>query len=71
VKQQDRIEDAFRRGTPIDEAIQAAVLEALAQHKRAGHPIAEWRNGKVIWIAPENIDLDALGKKKRASRKRA
>ncbi len=27
-----------------------AVREALAEHRRAGNPIAVWRNGRVEWI---------------------
>ncbi len=41
----DRIEDALRR----------AVAEALLMHKRAGNPVCEWLDGKVRWIAPEDI----------------
>jgi hypothetical protein len=32
-----------------------AVREALAQHRRAGNPIAVWRNDRVEWIAAEDI----------------
>jgi hypothetical protein len=57
VKQRDRVEDAFRRGTPIDRALKAAVIDAVAQHKRAGQPIAEWREGSVVWVAPDDIRI--------------
>lgn len=53
----DRIARAFAEGTPIDEAIVEAVREARRRHKEAGNPVAEWRDGKVCWIAPEDIDL--------------
>jgi hypothetical protein len=45
----------FREGWPIDRALVKAVREALAVHKRLGHPIAAWRDGKVVWIPPEEI----------------
>jgi hypothetical protein len=45
----------FREGWPIDRAIVKAVQEALLMHKRLGHPIATWRDGKVVWIPPEEI----------------
>ena len=33
----------------------AAVRKARQDHKRAGNPVAEWRDGKVVWIAPEHF----------------
>jgi hypothetical protein len=54
---QDLIARAFAEGAPIDRAIEKAVREALRQHKRAGNPIAEWRNGKVNWVKPEDIHV--------------
>lgn len=54
----DRIARAFEEGTPIDEAITEAVRKARQEHKRAGNPVAEWRDGKVVWIAPEDIEED-------------
>jgi hypothetical protein len=45
----------FREGWPIDRALVKAVREALVVHKRLGHPIATWRDGKVVWIPPEEI----------------
>ena len=44
----------------ILEALDRAVREALALHKRAGNPVAVWRDGKVVWIAPEDIPDDWL-----------
>ncbi len=35
-----------------------AVRQALLQHKRAGNPIAVWRDGKVVWIPAEEIPVD-------------
>ena len=32
-----------------------AVREALAQHKRAGNPVAVWRNARVEWIPATEI----------------
>jgi hypothetical protein len=36
-------------------ALKEAVAEALAEHKRQGNSIAVWRNGKTVWIPPEEI----------------
>ena len=42
----------------ILEQIGLAVREALLDHKRAGNPIAVWRNGRVEIIQPEDIPVD-------------
>jgi hypothetical protein len=34
-----------------------AVREALLRHKRLGNPVAVWRDGKVVWIPPEEIPV--------------
>jgi hypothetical protein len=38
------------------EAAARAVQEALRDHKRAGNPIAEWRDGRVVLVPPEEIE---------------
>ena len=53
----DPIEQAFAEGTPIDHALEAAVREALRQHKQAGNPVVEWRDGAMRWILPEDIEV--------------
>jgi hypothetical protein len=39
----------------VEDALARAVREALLRHKQAGNPIAAWRDGQVVWIAPEDI----------------
>lgn len=51
------IASIFAEGTPIDEAIQAGVDEALRRHKQAGVPIVVWENGKVVWIPASRIKV--------------
>ena len=41
----------------IERAVQWAVQAALRDHKRAGNPVAVWRDGKVVWLAPEEIPV--------------
>jgi hypothetical protein len=50
--------DRVRRALLIEQAIQKAVRRALWQHKQLGNPICAWRNGKVVWIAPEDIPVE-------------
>ncbi|MBF0498672.1 MAG: hypothetical protein HQM09_00955 [Candidatus Riflebacteria bacterium] len=43
----------------IDAAIRRAVREALADHKRAGNPVAVWQDGRVVIVPPHKIpDFD-------------
>ena len=42
-------------GPVIAQAMNAAVRDAVLQHKQKGLPIVVWRDGKVAWIPPEEI----------------
>ncbi len=50
----ERVHDIPR----ILEAMRLAVRDALLDHKRAGNPVAVWRNNRVEWIQPEDIRVD-------------
>ena len=50
----DLIEDMPR----ILAAMRRAVREALLKHERPGNPIAVWREGRVVWLAPDEIPGD-------------
>jgi hypothetical protein len=39
----------------VQAALARAVRRALLRHKQAGNPVAEWREGRVVWVAPEEI----------------
>ena len=58
VAEKKTIDELFRDGKEIDEAMKKAVQEALRQHKRAGNPVAAWRDGKTVWIQPEDIVVE-------------
>ena len=40
-------------------AIQRAVREAIREHALLGHPVCIWRDGRVVWLSPEET-LDEL-----------
>jgi hypothetical protein len=40
-----------------EEALRKAVAEAIAEHRRNGIAIAIWRNGKVVRIPAEEIEV--------------
>ena len=42
----------------IQRALRRAVREALLGHKQAGNPIAVWRDGRVVWLAPDEIPIE-------------
>ncbi len=50
------IQKIFAEGTLIDEAMGNAAREAHRIHKRAGHPLAIWRDGRVQWVTPEEFE---------------
>lgn len=50
----DRVHDHAR----IDEALAEAVREAVEQHRRAGNPVAIWRDGRVCWIEARDIPAE-------------
>jgi hypothetical protein len=49
----ERVHDIPR----IIEALRLAVQEALLDHKRAGNPVAIWKDGRVEWVQPEDIPV--------------
>ncbi len=46
----DKIEEIFSDEKQITETLQRAVREAVETHKRAGNPLAAWKDGKAVWI---------------------
>lgn len=42
----------------VERALRKAVQDELRIHKAMGNPVPEWRDGKVVWIPPEEIPLD-------------
>jgi hypothetical protein len=51
------IDEIFREGTAIDAALRRAFEKAMRQHKQAGQPVVVWKDGRVTWIAPEEIPV--------------
>jgi hypothetical protein len=44
----------------VDAAMKRGVREALRRHKLLGESIAVWRDGKVVIVPPEEIELPEL-----------
>lgn len=49
------IDAIFRDRTQLDVAIREAARQALIHHKRIGNPVADWQDGKVVLVQPEDI----------------
>lgn len=48
----------FREGKLIDRAMNLAVLDAIRLHKEKGLPLVVQRDGKILWISPEEAERD-------------
>lgn len=46
----DRIKEILSDEKQITETLQRAVRDAIQAHRRAGNPIAVWKDGKVVLI---------------------
>jgi len=56
-KRKDKIAEAFANPEKITQALTQGVREALLKHKQAGNPVVVWRDGKMIWLKPEEIPV--------------
>ena len=50
-------ETAVRDGAALDQAIIAARKRVIRRHRQLGIPLGIWRDGRIIEMAPESIDL--------------
>lgn len=46
------------QGEPVVAALRRAARSALLEHKRAGNPVASWKDGKVIITPAEEIQVE-------------
>jgi hypothetical protein len=56
--EEDKIKLIMRDREKISKALAQGVQNALLKHKQAGNPVAVWREGKVVWIPPEEIPVE-------------
>ena len=38
-----------------EDAVRRAVREAVLTHAKLGHPVATWRDGRVVWLQPAEV----------------
>ena len=53
----DKIDEALADRERITQALADGVREALKKHKQAGNPVVVWRDGKMVWLKPEDIQV--------------
>lgn len=58
VRRPSRREIKVVQGEPVVAALRRAARSALLEHKRAGNPIASWKDGKVVIIPAEEIQVE-------------
>ena len=57
-----KLAEAIAKATRIQRALRAGVRRALIRHKRLGESIAVWRDGRVVIVPPDQINIpDAEG----------
>jgi hypothetical protein len=57
MSEEDR-EDLARRfedDEQVDSLVKQAVRRALMRHKRLGHPVAVWKDGRSVWLPAKDI----------------
>jgi hypothetical protein len=52
--------EIFRDRALIDKALARGVRDALLFHKRIGNPIAVWRDGRVVNIPADQIQIPVI-----------
>lgn len=55
--QRDRIDELLADKERIKAAVESAVRKAVLKHKQAGNPICGMKDGKLVWIKPEDIEV--------------
>ena len=48
----------FADDRAVEATLNRAVREAVLRHKKLGESIAEWRDGRVVIVPPEEIEVD-------------
>lgn len=56
------IASIIREGTAIDQAIVAARRRVILRHRQLGIPLVIWRDGRVVEVSAESLDLPGDGR---------
>ena len=58
-RQTRNIASNIRNGAAIDRAIVTSGRRVILRHRQLGVPLVIWRDGKVVEVAPESVELPA------------
>lgn len=53
----DKIEEAIADRDTITKALADSVKDALKRHKQAGNPVVVMKDGRMVWLKPEDITV--------------
>ena len=53
----DKIDEALADRDKITKALQSGVRDALIRHKQVGNPIVVMKDGQMVWLKPEDIQV--------------
>lgn len=53
------IGEIIRDGTAIDRAMVKAHRRVILRHRQLGLPLVIWRDGQVVEVPPESVELPA------------
>ena len=59
--------NVFEDTRQVTRRLAVAVREALLDPKRAGNPVAIWRDGKVVIVLPDEIIFESKNKPRNAN----
>jgi len=54
-KKKRSIEDILSDDEAITRALAEGIQAALRMHKKMGNPVCGWKDGKIVWLKPEDI----------------
>lgn len=57
VRSLDRIDEILADREKVTAAVVSAVRAALLRHKQAGNPVVGMKNGRLVWLQPEEIEV--------------
>jgi hypothetical protein len=55
-KQSD--DDHAAETAAVEKAVRESAREAVLMHKRAGYPAVGWKGGRVVWVPPDQIEVN-------------
>ena len=52
------VKELFEDGRAIDNALREAARDARGLHKALGNPMVTWKDGRVVWVQPEDVQVE-------------